>query len=193
MDVPTTLKLARSHIPKEPEEDADGATKRFKDRKRKEFLRSLSIDVEDLEKHIAKIGQTSHPKAPLLRAMLSGNLWSVDQLHKAKLCTTNVCFLCGKEIGTFHHTTWVCPMLESRREADQRVQTSKVFHRHLPDVLKEHGWAPKMSADPTTPFWGTKAKGVSEELRITEHGALCIHYIRKRWPIVAAAFENWLP
>ena len=86
-----------------------------------------------------------------------GKLMAIDQLHKDKLCTNNICFLRGTAIGPFFHTTWICPMLNNERHVDQRIAKTKVYHQHLPDALKEHGWAPKRSADPTVPFWGTKA------------------------------------
>ena len=106
------------------------------------------------------------------------------------MCTNNICLLCGGAVGTVFHTNWICPKSKRERHIDSRIATNKVDHQHLPDALKEHGWAPKMSADPTVPFWGTKANGATDELRIREHGALSIDYIRKRWPEVAAAYEH---
>ena len=168
MDVNLTLRLSRTPLPPEPEEEQSEAKKRRLARRREEFLRCLTIEQGDLDKHFSPTGKTAHPKAPLLRAFLSGNLWSIELLHKAKLCLQDDCFLCKEAKGTFLHTTWTCHKLSPERNADERIRKYRIYPEHLPDALKKHGWAAKMSADPTLPFWGCNAKGVTEMLKIHE-------------------------
>ena len=80
MDVNVTLRLARPPLPPVPIEDYSEAKRQRAIKRKEEFLRWLTIEQKDLDRHFAPGGKTANPKAPLLKAFLAGNLWSIELL-----------------------------------------------------------------------------------------------------------------
>jgi hypothetical protein len=161
IDVSLTLSLTRASIPNLPDPDEKPEKAHKMTIRRKHFLTGLGNDNAIIDKHIESATHTNHPHpyAPLLESILSGELWAIADLHKARLHHTDICLMCGTHTGTFPHTTWECKHLEAIRNLDPDIRKLKISYDALPHILTHAGWAPALSADPTLPFWGKDRPG----------------------------------
>lgn len=111
IDVDLSLNLTRRPLlaVTDPNDDSHGAIKRLNTRA--QMIRGPSIDAHTKYKYDALPNTINapHPKAPLLRAILCGELWSIHVFFRAGLYHSNACILCQNAIGTVCHTTWYCP------------------------------------------------------------------------------------
>ena len=150
MNIHTTRKLARANLPTITDED-DGADRAMRLHAiALAFHVALGINKDLYEKHASEIQscKAAHPKSPLLLSILTGELWDIQTLTKAGLYHSNQCLLCGNAIGTFEHTTWHYRV----RNLDPLIKGLHITPEALPDIIKNRGWTPSMTADPCQSF-----------------------------------------
>jgi len=142
IDINMTLTLTRAPIPKLPDPDEKPEKAHKMTIRRKHFLAGLGNGNAVIDKHMESATHTNHPHpyAPLLKSILSGELWAIADLHKAGLHHTDICLMCGTHTGTFPHTTWECKHLEVIRNHDPDIKKLKISY----DAPPPHSYARRL-------------------------------------------------